>query len=75
MQVKTLSHEDVNRMEDECRMAQSHLEEAGKIVCSVQGQVASQIWNRLTTLSNYVADAIHGMYRLRPETPTEQTGD
>lgn len=62
-------------MEDECRMAQSHLEEAGRIVCSVQGETASQIWNRLTTLSNYVADVVHGMYRLRPEKPAEQTGD
>ena len=62
-----MTHEQVNAIENKLRSAQKTVEECGAAICGEQGYHASLLWNALTSLSNEIRDAIHQMWRLRPE--------
>lgn len=62
-----MTHEQVDDIENKLRAAQNIVEECGAAICGEQGYHASLLWNALTSLSNEIGDAIHQMWRLRPE--------
>ena len=59
-----MTHEQVDAIEDNLRAAQSLVEQC---ICDERGEQASELLNTLTTLSDAIGDAIHQMWRLRPE--------
>ena len=62
-----MTHEQVDAIEDKLRDAQKLVEECGAAICGEQGYHASLLRNAITSLSNKIGDAIHQMWRLRPE--------
>jgi hypothetical protein len=62
-----MTHEQVDSIEDKLRQAQKLVEECGAAICEERGEYASELWNNLTPLSSAIGDAIHQMWRLRPE--------
>lgn len=62
-----MTHEQVDAIENKLRDAQNLVEECGDAICGERGYHASLLWNALTSLSNEIGDAIHQMWRLRPE--------
>ena len=62
-----MTHEQVDDIENKLRAAQNIIEECGAAICEERGENASKLWNSLTSMSNEIGDAIHEMWRLRPE--------
>lgn len=62
-----MTHEQVDAIENKLRAAQKIVEECGAVICGERGYHASLLWNALTSMSNKIGDAIHEMWRLRPE--------
>jgi hypothetical protein len=62
-----MTHEQVDAIEDKLRAAQKLVEECGAAICGEQGYHASLLRNAITSLSSAIGDAIHQMWRLRPE--------
>ena len=59
-----LTHEQVNKFEELLREAEAKIEEAGRMICNVQG--CGDIWNMCNDAAEAVAKPIHQSYRLRP---------
>ena len=62
-----MTNEQIDAIEDKLRQAQNIVEECGAAICGEGGEHASMLWNALTSMSNEIGDAIHEMWRLRPE--------
>ena len=62
----TLTHEQVDELEDSLREIQRNIESAAQIVCGVTGADGNYIFNRLASSADDIGDVIHGCYRLRP---------
>lgn len=63
----SLTHEQVDELEQKLREAQNAIEAAAQMVCGVGGEDGSHIYNRLASSANDIGDVIHGCFRLRPE--------
>lgn len=62
-----MTNEEVDDMEKALRGAQEMVEEAGRIICSVQGETASRTWHKITQLANDIGGVLRETWRLRPE--------
>ena len=47
----TIPDAQVSRFEDCLRKAQTAIEDAAKVICGVPGDVAPEMWNRLSQMS------------------------
>ena len=59
-----LTNEQVNEFEKLLRKAQELCEEAGRMICSVEG--AGGIWSKCCDAGEACAAPIHESYKLRP---------
>ena len=63
---ETLTHEEVNALEDSLREVQRQIESAGQKICGLSGEHANHIWNRLTAAADEIGEIIGSLYLVRP---------
>ena len=60
-----MTHEEVDKVEEDLRKVERELEEIGARICSAENGADS--WNEINRAVEHVGGAIHSAFKMRPE--------